>query len=1847
MYSGKKLDKRKISNVLTLILSLSMIISSVFSVNVLVADDEAPVVETETVLVCGQEEHQHDATCFDEQGNFICELEEHTHDESCFKQDENQVDEVVVTEENNEDVVDETTTEENTSEEVVEENNTPEEVVVEDEDVEEITNDLDEIYSSISFEEASRYEAKYPFDVEQAIKDGETSFGYSRQSPYDKKEEDALKVNFGDLLTNILFNKVYAADPKEYGIPSQNDSKTITYVNLIDDSVYGKNSMYATRLIIGGQILYLDCPNRNSLATAEGCTFKTSSGDDISTIEVYDKSSVKFYLGFEVHHPGVNGGDTLVYELPKGIVWDDQPKKAIMNEDDEENPIAGGFFVMTVNGQSYLLVTYEDKFVNKNSLIDTAIYLSGQVDKSQGDDDGKGTYEFFDEVKVGTNIKDVSKYVTIKKTRSTVQKDTYTTEEPVLDPITGDPVIDEETGLPKTETITHETGKIRIWYYLNVTAYGDNTEIDIDDTYVGNDDGLNIKIDPDSFTLGDQPGKEFADDDERGITWQFTQEPTDKNFKVRINKLGKENGEPENVYLMYAVTFDPVEASYKDYEKDTNPTKTFTINNDASVTSKEYDSFDLDSANFTYTYQGINKSASTNSKEPFSATWSILYNNYGTLNGLVDFGTVTIKDTGKDDTDTDQYKNPDKKYYDHDYIDDSLVIYQSYPGSTSTSTSKWSTYSYSRIYWNIGTAAEPNWQWVPYDSLAYEYDSETGQPIFDVEGNKVKTTFGNAYESGYDYYEKTFFAEGFNVPSTSRFRVEYNTKIDEADLADIDTSDPNSVVMINNTGVYTDGKAEDKDYEEIGVGPVRPDLSKKGNNEENELIAKWTTILNVKDSNVLVKDTYLYDFISIGNTLLTDNDHPLTLTVEGKYYYEATPINNYVTLTSTTITSLILLTEEKTVYVLGEPTGYNAKKYKNIAGEEIWIIEKEDEEGNTQYFEAKDRNDVYSKATVTATPVEPTTPLDNKIYDAEGTAYDAVKDVNDKIYILEGSGEITIPWKKVTDTYTLEECLNDHAACVITEEYIENNWSRGQDGKDHQATLKYDPETGAITTAQPNFIVNIQNIGKDGEDSQGLFASKISNSQDVVRKTTDDGKVCIIYTDGTNPPLAMPQLELEDEEGNKYLIYNSGNVRYAKDGDTYRTYTVDDTTRKITLSTYTSSPSNPSAVSSGEYYNFTEKSDETITLGNKVSPAPTNAVVKKSENSVDKTIAKGLYTFKYDTLLSIDNEEAEEMIRMNNSGNFVYSNKVYIVSASSIVQGSGDVEVNIIDKGYISTVTNDTSSDLNAAEGKVKSENLYTTITGIDVTEYNEMAWWTSGIILSTTEEFVLADTFSQDPTMELVQGSLKVYQGNIKNPAKETWADVKELTNYTLEDNGSEGFNIKFAANTLNAADGSNIIAFYKTVGDYDNNKVYSYTNSVRPIVGGKDIYPTKSATTRRIYRILNKFSETDEGKAIVDYSIKINEERLDIDPSDTLTLYDKMGSFLSYHAGSMKFTKVNEDGTTSEIPTNTEGYTVDASDPQNLVITIPDETSVIITYRCTITVNEIEPTEETANKISMSGYKDFEVESNIQVIVKEREAIASGKQLYIRLFKYDMDETLIPLPGAVFQITAFYVGEVDGKKVLIQLENLDQNPMFETTDENGEIVFIGKYDTVYEIKEIEAPEGYAVSDEVDYFVLPYNYDEEHFTGVFDEYGQEIEPSFYHLLHRVNETRHTIANRKAETTFKLVKVNHNDKPLEGAVFELYNDQDELIKDNLISDENGEILISNLDEGNYYLLEVEAPKGYARQSKKVYFSYDGYNEYTFEEYSFIEYIPTEDQYEHNILKFTNYVPYYPPKTGVE
>lgn len=63
------------------------------------------------------------------------------------------------------------------------------------------------------------------------------------------------------------------------------------------------------------------------------------------------------------------------------------------------------------------------------------------------------------------------------------------------------------------------------------------------------------------------------------------------------------------------------------------------------------------------------------------------------------------------------------------------------------------------------------------------------------------------------------------------------------------------------------------------------------------------------------------------------------------------------------------------------------------------------------------------------------------------------------------------------------------------------------------------------------------------------------------------------------------------------------------------------------------------------------------------------------------------------------------------------------------------------------------------------------------------------------------------------------------------------------------------------------------------------------------------------------------------------------------------------------------------------------------------------------------------------------------------------------------------------------------------------------------------------------------------------------------------------------------------ETEIKVEKTDENGQKLQGAVFEILNEQKEVIK-TVITDENGLIILDKIMPGKYYIKEIQAPEGF-------------------------------------------------------
>ena len=117
------------------------------------------------------------------------------------------------------------------------------------------------------------------------------------------------------------------------------------------------------------------------------------------------------------------------------------------------------------------------------------------------------------------------------------------------------------------------------------------------------------------------------------------------------------------------------------------------------------------------------------------------------------------------------------------------------------------------------------------------------------------------------------------------------------------------------------------------------------------------------------------------------------------------------------------------------------------------------------------------------------------------------------------------------------------------------------------------------------------------------------------------------------------------------------------------------------------------------------------------------------------------------------------------------------------------------------------------------------------------------------------------------------------------------------------------------------------------------------------------------------------------------------------------------------------------------------------------------------------------------------------------------------------------------------------------------------------------------YYLKEIEAPKGYVINSDTVEIVL----------------GKDT----------TIDRAVSMVNERKKGTVQLIKTGETeDILLEGAEFSLFTTDGRLIKDNLITDENGIVEVCDLEWGSYYFSETGSPEGYGISDKPIRFSVD-------------------------------------------
>ncbi|SDC05994.1 LPXTG-motif cell wall anchor domain-containing protein [Terribacillus halophilus] len=201
-------------------------------------------------------------------------------------------------------------------------------------------------------------------------------------------------------------------------------------------------------------------------------------------------------------------------------------------------------------------------------------------------------------------------------------------------------------------------------------------------------------------------------------------------------------------------------------------------------------------------------------------------------------------------------------------------------------------------------------------------------------------------------------------------------------------------------------------------------------------------------------------------------------------------------------------------------------------------------------------------------------------------------------------------------------------------------------------------------------------------------------------------------------------------------------------------------------------------------------------------------------------------------------------------------------------------------------------------------------------------------------------------------------------------------------------------------------------------------------------------------------------------------------------------------------------------------------------------------------------------------AGYKldDTPIEITVEKGQKEAAVVTAVNELTpgtAVLEKVDADDDALKLEGAVFKL-------VNDKGDTVKEELI--------TDENGRISVDGLKPGTYQFIETKAPIGYELNDTP--FAVTIEKDQQAAAVV------------------------TAVNELTPGTVILEKVDAGDtsKVLEGAVFDVFDQTGNPVKEGLITDKNGHITIDDLKPGDYQFVETKAPAGYQLNQTPIPFT---------------------------------------------
>ena len=163
---------------------------------------------------------------------------------------------------------------------------------------------------------------------------------------------------------------------------------------------------------------------------------------------------------------------------------------------------------------------------------------------------------------------------------------------------------------------------------------------------------------------------------------------------------------------------------------------------------------------------------------------------------------------------------------------------------------------------------------------------------------------------------------------------------------------------------------------------------------------------------------------------------------------------------------------------------------------------------------------------------------------------------------------------------------------------------------------------------------------------------------------------------------------------------------------------------------------------------------------------------------------------------------------------------------------------------------------------------------------------------------------------------------------------------------------------------------------------------------------------------------------------------------------------------------------------------------------------------------------------------------------------------------------------------------GELEFTKTDLTTGKVIPNTKLEIYTENDELIYEGITDEEGKIKIEKLPMG-------KYYII----ETEAATG----YRLSEEKVLFEVKENGEIVKANMTNEKKKGTLEFTKQDFStSETLPNTLIEIYNEDDELVFSGR-TDENGKIIIEELEYGKYYILEKEAPEGYYLNEEKMYF----------------------------------------------